>query len=75
MSGTVMKIAHNNLGPNKCMACTAPKGASYLEYTRTQAASPPPSLLHKSLRQVYKGPVRHRGTAADPWKSMQLPVV
>lgn len=51
---------------------TAPEEVSSLRDISTpgHGSFPPRRLLNKSLRQVYNGPVRHRGTAADQRKSM-----
>lgn len=64
-----MKTAHSaEHGSNSTEQMLSLHRASegiFIKVNQGMAASPPPSLSYKSLRQVYKAPVRHRGTAAD----------
>lgn len=69
---TIMKLLRRqNLAltvQNKCLLCIVPwstpgHGSSLLP------------ILYESLRQVYKGPVRHRDTAAGQRKWTWIPVV
>lgn len=68
---TIMKTAHNvdsgsySLGQMLALHCIW-EGVFTMGHFYTMAASPPPRLLNRSLRQVYKGPVRHRGTSSRP---------